>query len=173
MAEDKVMANGSARGRDDLLPARLRAAGIGWKVYQEDCSNFGDNILSVFKPFRPCAEGLGGYARGRSWVSEGAAAGADRTRSDGEQPVRGSFRADVARSPAPGLVDRHRYRQASPNTPCGRTLEGRARLRRTGQGPADHPEVVRAKTVFVIPNMHGDEAVGGFYDHRAAARRRR
>jgi phospholipase C len=72
---------------------RLQAAGVSWKVYQE-YDNFGDNILSVFKPFRPCP-------RTRPSISVAAPGcpedktGADRTRSDGEQLVE-AFRADIA-----------------------------------------------------------------------------
>ena len=53
---------------------------------EPEYDNFGDNILSVFRPFRPCARDSALYERGRSWVSEHKA-GADRTRSDGEQLV--------------------------------------------------------------------------------------
>ena len=35
---------------------RLQSAGISWNVYQEH-DNFGDNLLSVFPAFRPCAAG--------------------------------------------------------------------------------------------------------------------
>ena len=135
---------------------RLQAAGVSWKVYQE-YDNFGDNILSVFKPFRPCAKASALYERGRSWVSEHKP-GADRTRSDGEQLVQ-AFRADIAAGRLPQVswivtaADLSEHPTATPSKGehvCAQLIEALV----------DHPEVF-AKTVFII---NYDEA-GGFYDH--------
>ncbi|WP_426043361.1 phosphocholine-specific phospholipase C [Caulobacter sp. DWR3-1-2] len=154
MATDKVM----ARGPHDwtTYAERLQAAGVSWKVYQE-YDNFGDNILSVFKPFRPCAKNSPLYERGRSWVSEGKT-GADRTRSDGEQLVE-AFRADVAADRLPQVswivtaADLSEHPQAEPS-------KGEHVCAKLIKALVDHPEVF-AKTVFIV---NYDEA-GGFYDH--------
>ena len=135
---------------------RLEKAGIDWKVYQE-YDNFGDNILSVFKPFRPCDKNSSLYKRGRAWVSETKPA-PDRTRSDGEQLVE-AFRADVASGKLPqvswivtaaALSEHPSHTPADGENVCARLIEALT----------DHPEVF-AKTVFII---NYDEA-GGMYDH--------
>jgi phospholipase C len=154
MAEDKAMAFGPHDWT--TYAERLQAAGVSWKVYQE-YDNFGDNILSVFKPFRPCAKDSPLYARGRSWVSEGKA-GADRTRSDGEQLVE-AFRADIAGGRLPQVswivtaADLSEHPQAEPS-------KGEHVCAELIKALVDHPEVF-AKTVFIV---NYDEA-GGFYDH--------
>jgi len=154
MAEDRPMAQGPHDWT--TYAERLQAAGISWKVYQE-YDNFGDNILSVFKPFRPCARESALYERGRSWVSEHKA-GADRTRSDGEQLVE-AFRADVAGGRLPQVswivtaADLSEHPTATPSKGehvCAKLIEALV----------EHPEVF-ARTVFII---NYDEA-GGFYDH--------
>ncbi|ESQ84077.1 hypothetical protein AEAC466_10045 [Asticcacaulis sp. AC466] len=135
---------------------RLEKAGIDWKVYQE-YDNFGDNILSVFKPFRPCEKQSSLYRRGRSWVSEHKT-GADRTRSDGQQLVE-AFRADIAAGKLPqvswivtaaALSEHPSYTPADGENVCAKLIEALT----------DHPDVF-AKTVFII---NYDEA-GGLYDH--------
>ncbi len=154
MAEDRPMAHGPHDWT--TYAERLQAAGVSWKVYQE-YDNFGDNILSVFKPFRPCAKDSALYERGRSWVSEHKS-GADRTRSDGEQLVE-AFRADIAAGRLPQVswivtaADLSEHPTAVPSKGehvCARLIEALV----------DHPEVF-AKTVFIV---NYDEA-GGFYDH--------
>ena len=154
MAEDKAMAFGPHDWT--TYAERLQAAGVSWKVYQE-YDNFGDNILSVFKPFRPCAKDSPLYERGRSWVSE-EKTGADRTRSDGQQLAE-AFRADIAGGRLPQVswivtaADLSEHPQAEPSKGehvCAQLIEALV----------DHPEVF-AKTVFII---NYDEA-GGFYDH--------
>jgi phospholipase C len=154
MAEDRPMAQGPHEWT--TYAERLQAAGISWKVYQE-YDNFGDNILSVFKPFRPCAKDSALYARGRAWVSEHKA-GADRTRSDGEQLVE-AFRTDIAAGRLPQVswivtaADLSEHPRAVPSKGehvCAKLIEALV----------DHPDVF-AKTVFII---NYDEA-GGFYDH--------
>jgi phospholipase C len=154
MAEDRPMARGPHAWT--TYAERLQAAGISWKVYQE-YDNFGDNILSVFKPFRPCAKDSPLYQRGRSWVSEHRSGG-DRTRSDGEQLVE-AFRADIAANRLPQVswivtaADLSEHPTAVPSKGehlCAKLIEALV----------DHPEVF-SKTVFIV---NYDEA-GGFYDH--------
>jgi phospholipase C len=154
MAEDRPMAQGPHDWT--TYAERLQSAGISWKVYQE-YDNFGDNILSVFKPFRPCARDSALYERGRAWVSEHKP-GADRTRSDGEQLV-DAFRADIAARKLPQVswivtaADLSEHPTAVPSKGehvCARLIEALV----------EHPDVF-AKTVFII---NYDEA-GGFYDH--------
>lgn len=135
---------------------RLQHAGVSWKVYQE-YDNFGDNLLSVFPPFRPCPPDSELYKRGRSWVSEHAA-GADRTRSDGEQLVE-AFRRDVAAGTLPQVswivtaADLSEHPTAEPSKGEHVTAGLVAAL-------VDNPEMF-AKTAFILCY---DEA-GGFYDH--------
>ncbi|WP_374572090.1 phosphocholine-specific phospholipase C [Phenylobacterium sp.] len=154
MAEDRPMAHGPHEWT--TYAERLQAAGITWKVYQE-YDNFGDNILSVFKPFRPCAKDSPFYTCGRSWVSEDKT-GPDRTRSDGEQLVE-AFRADVAADRLPQVswivtaADLSEHPRAEPSKGehvCAGLIEALV----------SNPEVF-AKTVFIV---NYDEA-GGFYDH--------
>lgn len=154
MAEDKPMTRGPYRWT--TYAERLQDAGISWKVYQE-YDNFGDNILSVFETFRPCAKDSDLYKRGRAWVSEDRA-GPDRKRSDGEQLVE-AFRADIAAGKLPQVswivtaADLSEHPTAEPSKGehvCAQLIEALV----------DHPEVF-AKTVFII---NYDEA-GGFYDH--------
>lgn len=135
---------------------RLQAAGISWKVYQE-YDNFGDNLLSVFPPFRPCDPGSELYRRGRSWVSEHKS-GPDRTRSDGEQLVE-AFRADIFAGTLPQVswivtaADLSEHPKAEP-------AKGEHVTARLIEALTDHPDVF-AKTAFLLIY---DEA-GGFFDH--------
>lgn len=135
---------------------RLQAAGVRWKVYQE-YDNFGDNLLSVFPPFRPCAKESPLYQRGRAWVSEHKQ-GPDRTRSDGEQLVE-AFRRDVAAGTLPQIswivtaADLSEHPTAAP-------AKGEHVTARLIEALVDHPEVF-ASTVFIL---NYDEA-GGFFDH--------
>lgn len=137
---------------------RLQKAGIGWKVYQE-YDNFGDNLLSIFPAFRPCAKDSELYHRGRAWVSEHAE-GADRTRSDGEQLV-AAFRRDVESGQLPQIswivtaADLSEHPKAEPS-------KGEHVTARLIEALIDNPEVF-AKTVLIL---NYDEA-GGFYDHMA------
>lgn len=135
---------------------RLQAAGISWKVYQE-YDNFGDNLLSIFPPFRPCAKDSDLYRRGRAWVSEHAE-GADRTRSDGEQLI-AAFRRDVEAGTLPQIswivtaADLSEHPKAEP-------AKGEHVTARLIEALVDNPAMF-AKTVFIL---NFDEA-GGFYDH--------
>jgi phospholipase C len=135
---------------------RLQAAGVSWKVYQE-YDNFGDNLLSVFPSFRPCAKDSVLYGRGRSWVSEHLE-GKDRTRSDGEQLV-AAFRRDIENGHLPQIswivtaADLSEHPTAEPS-------KGEHVTAKLIEALVDNPDVF-AKTVFIL---NYDEA-GGFYDH--------
>lgn len=154
MAEDRPMANGPHAWT--TYAERLEAAGVSWKIYQE-YDNFGDNILSVFAPFRPCGKDSPLYARARSWVSEHKT-GPDRKRSDGEQLVE-AFRADLAAGTLPQVswivpaADLSEHPTAVPS-------KGEHLTARLIEALVDHPDMF-AKTVFIL---NYDEA-GGFYDH--------
>jgi phospholipase C len=135
---------------------RLQQAGVSWKVYQE-YDNFGDNLLSVFPAFRPCATDSDLYRRGRSWVSEHVE-GADRTRSDGDQLV-AAFRRDLAAGTLPQVswivtaADLSEHPTAEPS-------KGEHICAGLIAALVDHPEVF-ARTAFIV---NYDEA-GGFFDH--------
>jgi phospholipase C len=154
MAEDHPLRHDAYRWT--TYAERLEAAGVSWKVYQE-YDNFGDNLLSVFPPFRPCAKDSALYRRGRSWVSEHKQ-GADRTRSDGEQLVE-AFRADIAGGTLPQVswivtgADLSEHPRAVP-------AKGEHVTAKLIEALVDNPAVF-AKTVFILTY---DEA-GGFYDH--------
>lgn len=135
---------------------RLEAAGIDWKVYQE-YDNFGDNILSVFKPFRPCDKTSNLYKRGRSWVSEHKD-GSDRTRSDGTQLVE-AFRADIAAGRLP-QVSWIVTAAALSEHPRWTPADGENLTAKLIEALVEHPEVF-SKTVFIL---NYDEA-GGLFDH--------
>jgi len=154
MAEDRPM----ARGPYDwtTYAERLEAAGVSWKVYQE-YDNYGDNILSVFKPFRPCDRASPLYARARAWVSEHKT-GEDRTRSDGEQLV-DAFRADLAADRLPQVSWIVTAKDLSEH-PTAEPSKGEHVCAKLIEALVDHPDVF-AKTVFIV---NYDEA-GGFYDH--------
>ena len=135
---------------------RLEAAGVSWKVYQE-YDNFGDNILSVFKPFRPCDKSSNLYKRGRAWVSEHKD-GPDRTRSDGKQLVE-AFRADIAAGRLP-QVSWIVTAAALSEHPRWTPADGENLTAKLIEALVDHPEVF-SKTVFIL---NYDEA-GGLFDH--------
>ena len=135
---------------------RLEAAGISWKIYQE-YDNFGDNILSVFKPFRPCDRKSNLYKRGRAWVSEHKS-GPDRTRSDGDQLVE-AFTKDIKSKTLP-QVSWIVSATALSEHPTSLPADGENLCAKLIQALVDNPEVY-AKTVFII---NYDEA-GGFFDH--------
>jgi phospholipase C len=139
-------------------PERLQAKGISWKVYQE-YDNFQDNILCIFKPFRPVASKDSPlYRLGRSWVSEHETDPAKRTRSDGT-PLVDALRKDLASGNLPqvswivtaaDLSEHPQYEPAKGENICARLIEALV----------DYPEIF-AKTVFII---NYDET-GGFFDH--------
>jgi len=135
---------------------RLQQAGVSWKVYQE-YDNFGDNLLSVFPPFRPCDPASELYRRGRSWVSEHKE-GADRTRSDGTQLVE-AFRRDIAQGTLPQVSWIVTATELSEH-PTAEPAKGEHVTAKLVEALIDHPEVF-ARTAFILTY---DEA-GGFFDH--------
>jgi phospholipase C len=155
MANDQPMPRGPLTWT--TYPERLQEKGISWKVYQE-YDNFQDNILSIFKPFRPVAKDSPLYRFGRSWVTEHETEEAKRTRSDG-QPLVAAFRKDLASGNLPqvswivtaaDLSEHPQYEPAKGENVCAKLIEALV----------DFPEVF-AKTVFII---NYDET-GGFFDH--------
>jgi phospholipase C len=154
MAQDQTLRPGAYHWT--TYAERLEAAGVSWKVYQE-YDNFGDNLLSVFPPFRPCATDSPLYQRGRSWVSEHKQ-GPDRTRSDGEQLVE-AFRRDVAAGTLPQISWIVTAADLSEH-PTAEPAKGEHVTAKLIEALVDHPEVF-ASTVFLLVY---DEA-GGFFDH--------
>ena len=135
---------------------RLQQAGVSWKVYQE-YDNFGDNLLSVFPPFRPCDPASELYRRGRTWVSEHKQ-GPDRTRSDGTQLVE-AFRSDIAAGTLPQVSWIVTAADLSEH-PTAEPAKGEHVTAKLIEALIDHPEVF-ARTAFILTY---DEA-GGFFDH--------
>jgi phospholipase C len=154
MAEDRPLRSDAYRW--STYAERLEAAGVSWKVYQE-YDNFGDNLLSLFPPFRPCAKDSAFYRRGRSWVSEHKQ-GPDRMRSDGEQLVE-AFRADIVAGALPQVSWVVTAAELSEH-PRAIPARGEYVTARLIEALIDHPETF-AKTAFILTY---DEA-GGFYDH--------
>ncbi len=154
MAEDQKLREGAYHWT--TYAERLQAAGIRWKVYQE-YDNFGDNLLSVFPPFRPAPKDSELYRRGRSWVSEHKA-GTDRKRSDGEQLIE-AFRRDVAEGTLPQVSWIVTAADLSEH-PTAEPAKGEHVTAKLIEALVDHPEMF-AKTVLIL---NYDEA-GGFYDH--------
>ncbi len=136
---------------------RLQDAGISWKVYQE-YDNFQDNILTIFKPFRPVAKDSPLYRQGRSWVTEHETDPVKRKRSDGV-PLVAAFRKDLEAGTLPqvswivtsaDLSEHPEYEPAKGENVCARLIEALV----------DNPKMF-AKTAFII---NYDET-GGFFDH--------
>jgi phospholipase C len=156
MATDQPLPHGPLTWT--TYPERLQAKGISWKVYQE-YDNFQDNLLSIFKPFRPVASKDSPlYRLGRSWVSEHESDPAKRTRSDGA-PLVAAFRKDLTSGNLPqvswivtaaDLSEHPQYEPAKGENVCARLIEALV----------DYPEVF-AKTVFIIIY----DETGGFFDH--------
>jgi phospholipase C len=155
MDEDQPLAHGPLRWT--TYAERLEAAGISWKIYQE-YDNFGDNVLSVFAPFRPCDKDSPLYQRGRCWVSESHDDPAERTRSDGDQLV-AAFRADVSADRLPQVSVIVSAADLSEH-PTHEPAKGEDLCAKLVEALVASPEVF-AKTVFII---NYDEA-GGFFDH--------
>ncbi|MBB2197733.1 MAG: phospholipase C, phosphocholine-specific [Gluconacetobacter sp.] len=154
MAQDQPLRPGAYNWH--TYAERLEESGINWKVYQE-YDNFGDNLLSVFPAFRPCAPDSSLYARGRSWVSEHKSA-PDRIRSDGTQLV-DAFRADIAEGRLPQVSWIVTAKDLSEH-PDAIPARGEFVTAKLIEALVDHPETF-ARTVFITIY---DEA-GGFFDH--------
>lgn len=135
--------------------ARLEAAGISWRVYQE-YDNFSDNPLGYFACFRNLDRSSTAYARARAWVP-GSNPG-NAAHSLGNQLIK-AFAADVAadRLPqvswivAPFPVCEH------PDAP---PAYGEYLTSGLIRALAANPDVW-AKTVFILNYDEND----GFFDH--------
>ncbi|MDE1177454.1 MAG: phospholipase C, phosphocholine-specific [Edaphobacter sp.] len=136
---------------------RLQAAGVTWKVYQE-YDNFGDNLLSVYKNFRPADKTSELYRRGRSWVSEHDPDPSNRKRSDGTQLVE-AFRRDLKAGTLPQvswIVTAADLSEHPDHVPAN----GENVTARLVEALTDFPDMF-AKTVFIL---NYDET-GGMFDH--------
>ena len=105
----------------DWVPysARLGAAGISWKVYQE-FDNYGDNSLALFARYRGLGKDSPDYAAARAWVAGSNRENAAATR--GEHLIR-AFAADVAAACRRSRGSSPRFTCA--NIPTRRPLTGR------------------------------------------------
>lgn len=135
--------------------ARLEAAGISWRVYQE-YDNFSDNSLGYFSAFRNLDAASSRYRRGRAWVEGSTAENAHDTRAE---HLVSAFAADVMadRLPQVSWIVAPFHMCEHPDAPpaYGQELSGQliAAL-------AANPEVW-AKTVFILNYDEND----GFFDH--------
>ncbi|WP_329578549.1 phospholipase C, phosphocholine-specific [Kitasatospora sp. NBC_01250] len=122
-------------------PERLQAAGISWKVYQQQ-DNFDDNALAWFKSFQTAPQDSPLYQRGM------ARAGAD------------DFANDVAAGtlPAVSWVVAPTAQSEHPNYPPAQGADFTSAY--VLQALAAHPEVW-AKTVVLLNYDEND----GFFDH--------
>ncbi|TWF96669.1 phospholipase C [Kitasatospora viridis] len=122
-------------------PERLEAAGISWKVYQQQ-DNFDDNALAWFKSFQTAAPGSALYEKGM------ARRGAD------------DFANDVANGtlPAVSWVVAPTAQSEHPNYPPAQGADFTSTV--VLQALAAHPEVW-AKTVVFLNYDEND----GFFDH--------
>ncbi|WP_275430494.1 alkaline phosphatase family protein, partial [Klebsiella pneumoniae] len=80
--------------------ARLSAAGVRWKLYQE-YDNYGDNPLALFARYRGIGKDSAEYAAARAWADGSTRANAGTSR--GEHLVR-AFAADVAADRLPQVA---------------------------------------------------------------------
>ncbi len=135
--------------------ARLDAAGVTWRVYQE-YDNYSDNPLGYFAEYRKLDRASPGYARARGWVPGSTAANMDASR--GEHLVR-AFAADVAadRLPQVSWIVAPFHMSEHPDAPpaYGQALTA-ALVAALGANPA-----VWAKTAFILNYDEND----GFFDH--------
>jgi phospholipase C len=151
-------------GRDDPkfsgLPwtpyaARLEAAGVSWRVYQE-YDNFGDNSLSSFAAFRRLDRSGSAYRRGRAIVPGSTAENAAASR--GEHLV-AAFAADVQadRLPSVSWIVASAKMSEHPDAPpaYGETL-----IARLVAALAANPQIWK-KTAFILNYDEND----GFFDH--------
>ena len=135
--------------------ARLDAAGVTWRVYQE-YDNYSDNPLGYFAEYRGLDPASPAYARARAWVPGSTAANADTSR--GEHLVR-AFAADVAadRLPQVSWIVAPFHMSEHPDAPpaYGQALTA-ALVAALGSNPT-----VWAKTAFILNYDEND----GFFDH--------
>ncbi|MDH4745910.1 DUF756 domain-containing protein [Sphingomonas sp. CBMAI 2297] len=165
VSNDGVDPNETAdMGRDDPkahaldwtpYAARLSAAGIRWKLYQE-YDNYGDNPLALFARYRGIGTETAEYAAARAWAEGSTRANAGTSR--GEHLVR-AFAADVAadRLPQVAWIVAPFHMCEHPDAP---PAYGQALSARLIAALAANPEVW-AKTVFILNYDEND----GFFDH--------
>ena len=136
-------------------PARLDAAGVSWKLYQES-DNYTDNVLAYFPQYRGLDTGSVAYARARAWVPGSTAANADSSRA--EHLIR-AFAADVAadRLPQVSWIVAPFHMCEHPDAP---PAYGQALTAGLVSALAANPDVW-AKTVFILNYDEND----GFFDH--------
>ncbi|MBW8732888.1 MAG: phospholipase C, phosphocholine-specific [Asticcacaulis sp.] len=135
--------------------ARLEAAGISWRVYQE-YDNFSDNPLGYFACFRKLDPQSQAYARARAWVPGSTKDNAGATR--GEHLI-AAFAADVAadRLPQVSWIVAPFPMSEHPDAP---PAYGEVLTARLVAALAANPDVW-AKTVFILNYDEND----GFFDH--------
>jgi len=165
VSNDGVDPNETAdMGRDDIkahaldwtpYTARLSAAGVRWKLYQE-YDNYGDNPLALFARYRGIAKDSAEYAAARAWVDGSTRANAGTSR--GEHLVR-AFAADVMadRLPQVSWIVAPFHMCEHPDAP---PAYGQALSARLIAALAANPNVW-AKTVFILNYDEND----GFFDH--------
>ncbi|MBL7372352.1 phospholipase C, phosphocholine-specific, partial [Escherichia coli] len=165
VSNDGVDPNETAdMGRDDPkahaldwtpYTARLSAAGVRWKLYQE-YDNYGDNPLALFARYRGIGKDSAEYAAARAWADGSTRANAGTSR--GEHLVR-AFAADVAadRLPQVAWIVAPFHMCEHPDAP---PAYGQALSARLIAALAANPHVW-AKTVFILNYDEND----GFFDH--------
>jgi phospholipase C len=135
--------------------ARLEAAGVSWRVYQE-YDNFSDNSLGYFRAFRNLDRRSARYARARAWVAGSTPANASDSRADHlveafAKDVRSDSLPQVSWIVAPFHMCEH------PDAP---PAYGQVLTARLIAALASKPEVW-AKTAFILNYDEND----GFFDH--------
>ncbi len=135
--------------------ARLDAAGVSWRVYQE-YDNFTDNPLGYFACFRNLDPASRAYARARAWVPGSTKDNADQTLGE---PLIAAFAADVAadRLPQVSWIVAPFHMSEHPDAP---PAYGEVLTARLIAALAANPDVW-AKTVFILNYDEND----GFFDH--------
>ncbi|KQZ33141.1 phosphocholine-specific phospholipase C [Caulobacter sp. Root1472] len=135
--------------------ARLEAAGISWKVYQE-YDNYSDNPLAYFPMYRNLDRGSVAYQRARAWVAGSTKESVPETTG---QHLVDAFAADVAADTLPAvswIVAPFKLCEHPDAPPAyGETLTARL-VAVLGSNPD-----VWKKTVFILNYDEND----GFFDH--------
>ncbi|MDE1150804.1 MAG: phospholipase C, phosphocholine-specific [Azospirillaceae bacterium] len=137
--------------------ARLTAAGVSWKVYQE-YDNFGDNPLGCFPTYRGLDKASKDYACARAWVPGSTPENAEGT--NGEHLVK-AFADDVMadRLPSVSWIVAPFKMCEHPDAP---PAYGEVLTAQLVAALAANPEVW-AKTAFILNYDEND----GFFDHVA------
>ena len=138
--------------------ARLDAAGVSWRVYQE-YDNFSDNPLGYFPQFRNLDRSSRAYQRARSWAP---GSGADNAETTQARYLIEAFAADVAadRLPQVSWIVAPFHMCEHPDAP---PAYGQVLSAGLIAALAANPDVWR-KTVFILNYDEND----GFFDHMLA-----